>query len=128
MEIYSFLELNGFRLVDQGESTSFGDYYDTLETDDFRLRFSSSKSFQAIDICSNEDRGSWFDLGLVIALVENKAKLDEVVDIEICNKFLKDKLNRLKELFNSSNYPNTQRKLFELGNERARQLFPGQFL
>nr|WP_068886952.1 hypothetical protein [Pedobacter panaciterrae] len=121
-EIYNFLKLNDFKLVKQNTSKYFGDYYDTFADDDFKLRFSSSKSFENVDICNNEDK-DWYDLALVKALLYNEIKLNEITDTETYNIFLMKELNHIRELFSKRNYPITKMKLSELGNERAKQIF-----
>jgi hypothetical protein len=54
-EVYSFLKSNDFKLVDQDASACFGDYYDIFATANFELKFSSSKSFETVDVRRIED-------------------------------------------------------------------------
>jgi hypothetical protein len=121
---YSFLKSNGFKLIEQDTSEYFGDYYDTFANDAFELRFSSSKSFETVDIRSIGEKGNWYDLSLVKALLHNEEKLNNVTTIEEHNDFLKKELDRISDLFSKRNYPTTKRKLEELGNKRAKQMFP----
>lgn len=39
--------------------------------------------------------------------------------------FLQKELTNIAKLFNDRNYPATKKRLEELGNERAKQMFPG---
>src|SRR6218665_1524950 len=105
-ELYDILRSSGFKLIEQDTSKYFGDYYDTFANDAFELRFSSSKSFEEVDIRSNEE------------------KLSIATAIEEHNKFLKKELHRIGILFSKKNYSATKKKLDELGNERAKQMFP----
>ena len=122
--IYSFLKSNGFRLIAQDTSEYFGDYYDTFANGDIELRFSSSKSFETVDV-RNIEKGEWYDLALVKALLHNEEKLNNVTTIEKHNDFLKEELDRINDLFSKRNYAITKKKLDEFGNERAKQMFPG---
>jgi hypothetical protein len=122
--IYSFLRSNGFRLVDKDISMSFGDYYDILTNDSFELRFSSSKSFETVDIRSSQLNENWYDLALVKALLYNEKKLNNITTIEEHGIFLRRELVNIVELFDGKNYLITKKKLEELGNERVEQMFP----
>lgn len=55
--IFDFLKSNGFKLIGKDVSASLGDYYDTFANDIFELRFSSSKSFETVDIHSVQQNG-----------------------------------------------------------------------
>ncbi len=124
-DIYSFLKSNGFRIIEQDTSEYFGDYYDTFKNGDIELRFSNSKSFETVDVRNNE-KGDWYDLALVKALLHNEEKLNNVTTIEEHNEFLKKELNRINSLFSKKNYATTKKKLDEFGNERAKKMFPGK--
>jgi hypothetical protein len=122
---YSFLKSNGFELIKEDTSAFFGDYYDTFSNGLFQLRFSSSKSFETVDIRSNLPNENWYDLALVKALLYNEKKLNNVTPIEEHRDFLHKELTNIAELFKDKNYPATKKRLEELGNERAEQMFPG---
>ncbi|MDH7459632.1 hypothetical protein QEG73_00025 [Chitinophagaceae bacterium 26-R-25] len=123
-KIYYFLKSNGFELIQEGASAFFDDYYDTFSTDLLQLRFSSSKSFKTLDIRCNRPNENWYDLALVKALLYNERELNYVTTIEEHKDFLQKELSNIVELFNDRNYPNTKKKLEELGNQRAKQMFP----
>ncbi|ANH82637.1 hypothetical protein A8C56_18135 [Niabella ginsenosidivorans] len=124
-KIYSFLKSNGFELIEKDTSAFFGDYYDTFSNGFFQLRFSSSKSFETVDIRSNQPNESWYDLALVKALLYDEKNLNNVTFIEEHRSFLQKKLTNIAELFSDVDYPATKKRLEELGNERAEQMFPG---
>lgn len=123
--IYAFLRARGFELIEKDTSAFFGDYYDIFTNDSFQLRFGSSKSFETVDIRSNQPNESWYDMGLVKALLYNERRLNKVTGIEVSINFLQKNLDSISELFNNKNYHDTKKSLEELGNERAKQMFPG---
>jgi len=123
--IYSFLKSNGFKLTQKDTSAFFGDYYDIFTNDRFQLRFSSSKSFETADIRSNLSNENWYDLALVEALMYDKKNLNNITTIEEHRDFLQKELTNITELFNDRNYLVTKKRLEELGNEQAKQMFPG---
>ncbi|MDD3919499.1 MAG: hypothetical protein PHX52_02845 [Candidatus Pacebacteria bacterium] len=122
---YSFLKSNGFELIEKDTSAFFGDYYDTFTNDSFQLRFSSSKSFETVDIRSSNPNDNWYDLALVKALLYDEKNLTKATTIEEHKDFLQEELANIADLFNDRNYLTTKKRLEELGNERAEQMFPG---
>ena len=65
-KIYDFLKSRGFELITNDTSSFFGDYYSIFNTSNFQLRFSSSKSFEIVDIRSNLPSEKWYDLALIV--------------------------------------------------------------
>ena len=122
---YSFLKSNGFELIEKDTSAFFGDYYDTFTNDSFQLRFSSSKSFETVDIRSSNPNDNWYDLAFVKALLYDEKNLTKATTIEEHKDFLQEELANIADLFNDRNYLTTKKRLEELGNERAEQMFPG---
>lgn len=124
-KVYSFLKSNGFELIKEDTSAFFGNYYDVFTNGSFQLRFSSSKSFETVDIRSSLPNENWYDLALVKALLYDEENLNNVTTIEEHRDFLQKELTNIAELFKDRNYPATKKRLEELGNERAEQMFPG---
>lgn len=124
-KIYSFLKSNGFELIQKDTSSFFGDYYDIFTNKSFQLRFSSSKSFETVDIRSSNPNDNWYDLALVKTLLYDKKNLTKATTSEEHKNFLQEELPNIADLFNDRNYLTTKKKLEELGNERAEQMFPG---
>ena len=127
-KILRFLKSNGFELIEKDTSAFFGDYYDTFSNGIYQLRFSSSKSFETVDIRSNQPNESWYDLALVKALLYDKKNLNNVTTVEEHKDFLQKELTNITDLFGDRNYPATKMRLEELGTERAEQMFPGMNL
>lgn len=123
-DINSFLESNGFKLIDRDESEYLGDYFYTYSNDSIKLRFVSDKSFKSIDIKNIKDKESWYDLALLKALIYQEQKLNVVTSIEELIEFLKKELENIEKLFSNENYFNTKNKLDDLGNKRVKQMFP----
>lgn len=124
-KIYSFIKSNGFELIKENTSAFFEDYYDIFTNGSFQLRFSSSKSFETVDIRSCLPNENWYDLALVKALLYDEENLNNVTTIEEHRGFLQKELTNIAELFKGINYLATKKRLEELGNERAKQMFPG---
>ena len=124
-KIYNFLKSNGFKLIQKDTSVFFRNYYDIFANEIFRLRFSSSKSFETVDIRSNKSNESWYDMALVKGLLYDEKSLTNVTTIEELRDFLQKELTIIADLFNDGNYLTTKKRLEELGNERAEQMFPG---
>lgn len=124
-KIYDLLVSNGFRLIEQSTSDYFGDYFDIITNAVIELRFSSSKSINVIDIRSWQEKGKWYDLALVSALLQNENNLTKITTLDELINFLKNDVDLINDLFKAINYPSTKKKLNELGSERARQMFPG---
>lgn len=122
---YNFLKSNGFELIQKDTSAFFGDYYDIFINDIFQVRFSSSKSFEAVDIRSSKPNENWYDLALVKALLYDERSLINVTTMEEYIEFLQKELTNIANFFNDRNYLTTKKRLEELGNERAEQMFPG---
>lgn len=123
--IYNFLKSIGFELIKKDTSEFFGDYSYIFINNSFQLRFSSSKSFETVDIRSSLPNENWYDLALVKALLYDEKSLKNITTIEEHRYFLQKELINIAELFNDRNYVTTRNRLEELGNERAKQMFPG---
>lgn len=122
--IYNFLKSNGFIQIEKNTSEFFGDFFDIFKNDIFQLRFSSSKSFQTVDICHNRQKEIWYDLALVKALIYNEKNLNLVTTIVEHSNFLQKELAKISELFSDNIYQTTKRRLEDLENNRANQMFP----
>ncbi|WP_159799194.1 hypothetical protein [Flavobacterium sp. MK4S-17] len=122
---YSFLKSNGFKLIEKDTSTFFGHYYYIFTNGNIQLRFSSSKSFETVDIQSSLPNENWYDLALVKALLyDDEENLNKVTSLEEHTDFLEKEFTNIAELFKNKNYPVTKKRLEYLGNERAEQMFP----
>ena len=122
---YGFLKSNSFKLIEKDTSAFLGDHYDIFANGSIQLRFSSSKSFETVDIRSNLSNENWYDLALVRALLYDEKNLNGITTIEEHRDFLQKELANINELFSHGHYPATKSRLDELGEKRAEQMFPG---
>lgn len=124
-KLYAFLNAHEFLLVQEDTSEFFGDHYEIFSKDNIQIRFSSSKSFESIDIQNSFLSEDWYDLALIKNLLKNEKDLIGVITIEEQKDFLEKEFKKIIEMFNDSNFSGTKKKLEKLGNERANQMFPG---
>lgn len=122
-KIYSFLKSSDFELIKKDTSAFFDDYYEIFTNRSFQLRFSSSKSSETVDVRSNLPNENWYDLALVKALLYDITNLNYVTTIGEYRDILEKELSNIAEHFNDRNYLTTKKRLKELGNERAKQMF-----
>jgi len=120
---YDFLKSKNFELTQKEMSEFFGDYYDIFSNTSLQLRFSSSRSYQTIDIRCNKPGENWFDLALVKALLYNEKILDKVTVIEEYCNFLQKEIYHILKLFEHEKYPIVKKRLEELEIERVKQMF-----
>jgi len=121
---YDFLISKGFRLIDNDKSEYFGDYSDIYSNDEIAIRFSSSKSFKAVDVASVIDINRWFDLALIMTLIKNEQDLSKVTTVEEHNVFLESNLSNICDLLSKQNYSSTKNRLELLEDKRTKQMFP----
>ena len=127
IEIVDFLKSNGFKLIEQNNSSYFNDFYKILTNENLELRISSTKSFESIDVRSASERGKWFDLALIKSLLYNENNLNKVTTAKEYTNFLINDFNSINQLFMDLFYTKTKIQLNELGVKRAKQMFPEQF-
>jgi hypothetical protein len=121
--VYGFLKSNGFELIKKDESNFFGDYIEVFSNGSYQLKFSSSNSFESVDIRKNQVNENWYDLALVKVLLHSGTMLNSVTTPQEYSAFLKKELFEISELFYQVNCLTTLERLEELGQERAKQLF-----
>jgi hypothetical protein len=125
MNIFAYLERKGFSIIEQKVSNSFGNYYYIFSNNDIKLRLIKDRSQIIVDVSNAIERnGKWFDLSLVKAFITNDTKrLNCLWTIKQYTTFLTNNMSDLLILFNKENYILTEKKLDELRNERAKQIF-----
>ena len=124
-QISEYLKSEGFRIENQESSEYFGDKYEVLSSGNIDLIFSSVKSIQSISIRRNEGKKEEFDLALVKNLILEEESSRLPIPIEEIEQFLMNNLSEIKELFSKRRFKETKTKLNKLGDERAKQMFPG---
>jgi len=127
-ELLNFFSSLGFVLETQRISESFGDYFLIMHSSHLRLRVSSEKLFESVEISSLSDRNNWFDLGLVKSFLFQESKLSQPFLIENALVFFENYYSEIASLFDDEGYSVTRSKLDALRNERAKQMFPNSSL
>lgn len=120
--ISSFFLSIGFRLIESNASEYFGDYLDIYSNGSINFRVKNDRSILSMDV--SNDNKNWHDLTLVKALLYKEINLIYVTNIEEYMAFIQKEFKNIAELFAEKNYPMTKSRLEELGNERAKQMFP----
>lgn len=123
-ETFNFLKLAGYEYLEDYTSKYFGDYFIIYSNGYVNFRFSGSKDFESIDICSSLDFENWFDLALVKALLYQEKILNKPTTIGEYIIFLNKELVQIEALFNFSKYSKTKKELQRLEKERISQIFP----
>ena len=120
---YDILFSNDFKLIDKDISEYFGDYYKTYSNGEIVIRFSSSQSFENVDISNVLDISRWIDLALIKALINDEQNLSKITTVNEYNDFLENHFPKICDLFSKSNYYTTMKKIEKLEYIRAKQMF-----
>lgn len=107
---------------------SFGNYIFIFENKFLRFRLSSDKGEENIDIQQILDPDDWFDFQIVYCFLETKEVLTEPIEIENQLAYIGKNFSKIAGLFRDEVYETTKLSLSKLRKERARQMFPGNFL
>jgi hypothetical protein len=121
---YDLLLSKGFRRIENHSSQFFGDYFYIYSNGGISIRIVSSQSLITVDVASNLDLNSWFDLALIIALIQNEQDLTKVITVNQFNVFLEKYLFKICDFFNSQNFNTTIKKIELLEKKRVKQMFP----
>ncbi|MBR10342.1 MAG: hypothetical protein CMP48_27910 [Rickettsiales bacterium] len=125
MELIEHLKSKGYRQVLSEKSNSFGDFVEQFSSSVLTIRFSSSKSFEMLDVCSVKETNNWYDVALIKSLIDDQeSKLNEKADMSILVSFLSENLEQVEALFDTESYNRTKEKLGELEQKRVSQMFP----
>jgi hypothetical protein len=132
-ELYQFL-INDFGFVkfeEQYDPNAFGNFFITLSSKEFLVRYVNDRSFMTIKIASYSELSRWYDLSFVRDFIYNPGNinsnehLDNTTRIEELNNFLKTNFDLISDLFGKDNYSNTCQKIDELLRRQFNQRFPG---
>ncbi|MDP4724407.1 MAG: hypothetical protein NWS31_08905 [Crocinitomicaceae bacterium] len=123
--LHDFLKSNGFTPIENDSSQFFGDHFDIYSNGEISIRFGSSKALKTIDVAHHLDSNQWFDLALIMALINDEQDLSKVTTVNQFKVFLEKHLLKICELFNAQNYNSTKEKIEVLEHKRVKQMFPG---
>jgi len=123
---YPFLEKKGFTVTSQLSGGYLpNDYVVTLESPYFFMKYGLEKFTAFMEISSISDKDNWHDLALVKALLYNEEVSNKKPDTAELENFLQTDFDKIKILFDITNYPQTKEKLNDLVQIRLQQMFPG---
>jgi hypothetical protein len=119
-----FLKSNGFKLIENDSSPFFGDYFDVYSNGEISIKLGSSKSLKTVDVTNCLNLNQWFDLALMMAVIQNEQDLTKVITVNQFKVFLETHLLEICELLNAQNYDLTKKKIEILEHKRVQQMFP----
>ena len=114
----------GFRFVDSMyDDVSFGSAYLILESPKLRLQFINDRGDLLLDFQSiHTKKAKWFSMDMIQQLITGVVQESGVMDADKAD-FLHNNLERIFDLFSSSNVKDTYLKLKQLEHERGKRLF-----
>jgi hypothetical protein len=125
--VHRFIDNLGFSIYRAERLENFGDYIIEGCSTNFCIRGMSDRLVESLELRSLFDPNNWYDINVVMAYVGNEDKLLEVLDIDTQSRFVENHLDELAHLFSEEAYPHTIERLEELGNKRAKLMFPSWF-
>jgi hypothetical protein len=120
----SFLKARGYDLERSETFKSFGDYVQQFSSPTIKIRLSSSKSYEALDVCSVKEPNNWYDVALIMTLINGGRKPNQKTAIAELTSFLSENLEQVEAMFDTESYNRTKEKLGELEKERVSKMFP----
>lgn len=114
----------GFKFIDSGVSTSFGNSFIILKNDNLMLRFISDRGQLFLDFHSNFDKNknNWYSIDLVRQLITGEKEYYSLLD-EINGRFIKNNFEQILQIFDKDVINQTIEKLNFLRKKRAKKLF-----
>ncbi len=117
--LYKFLiEDFGFVKVNEKyEEQMFGNFYITLESQDFFITYINDRSHLNIEITSKQETSNSYSLSFVQSLIYDPININStyidsnIIRIEDLNDFLKNDYTKICELFNKYNYWDTKNQI-----------------
>ena len=109
----------------------FGNFFITLSSKIFSLRYIMERSYLTIEIKSNFAGDKWYDLSFIKNFINKADKinqednLDNLTRIKELNGFLKTHFTLVNELLSQDNYHKTYDQLEVLLNNELRLRYPG---
>jgi len=122
--IFDFLISIGFKPIENDASPFFGDYFEVYSNGEISIKLGNSKSFQTVDVTNHLNSNQWFDLALIMAVIQNEQDLTKVITVTQFKVFLETHLLEICELLNAQNYDLTKKKIEILEHKRVQQMFP----
>jgi hypothetical protein len=131
-QLYKFL-MSDFGLVKVDENydaQAFGNFFITLSSKEFMLRYINDRSYLAIEIASHLEPSKWYDLSFIKNFIyhpeninSDDRSIDNTTRIEELDSFLRKDFDLISDLFNNDNYMDTRQKIDELLKEQFNKKF-----
>lgn len=131
-KLYNFLIKDfGFKKIDEEYYANSGNFYITLLSDMFLLRYNNDRLFLTIEIASITDPDYWLALSFVKDFLHDKENinshgyvLSNTDRIEELNNFLITDFVNIRELYSYEKYPQTKKEITELLKQQSKRNFP----
>jgi hypothetical protein len=114
----------GFKLENEEYLVSFGDSLLQFANGNLQVRVLSDRGIEYLEVSTLDKPGSWYDLGLLKALMLDSDLLLAHPSIEADLIFLFDRLEEILRMFEPISLEHTKTMLDELKALRAHQMFP----
>ena len=130
--LYKFLidEFGLTKTEERYDSKNFGNFFITLSSRDFLLRYINDRSILNIEISSHSDPTKWYGLSFIRDYIYNPENinadvghLDNTSRVKELNDFLRKDFGLISDLFNRENYEDTIAKINLLLKKQFLQKF-----
>ena len=125
---FSFLTKGGYVVSDRLVATSFDNALVDFSGHEMKVRVIRERSQVFIDFAAMVDPETWFDLDIVLRLLDADTESRRVVgsgeaSVEALAAVLQQYLSSIEIAFETKNYPTTKQKLAALQEKRADERF-----
>jgi hypothetical protein len=130
-KLYEFLIKDfGFKKIEEKYyPDAFGNFYVTLFSRAFLIRYNNDRLFLTIEIASNSDPDYWLALSFIKDFIYDKENinsgpvLSNTARIHEGNDFLQKDFNRIQELYSDEKYPEMKREITDLLIKQSKRKF-----
>jgi len=119
-----FYKKYGFKFIDSGVATSFGNAFIILKNENIELRFIIDKDQMFLDFHSNFDKkkNNWYSFDLIRQLIGGENKYFSILD-ENNGIFIQENTVKIFGVFNKDTFEQTLKELDFLRRKRTKILF-----
>ena len=135
-QLYASLidDLGLVKVEEKYDSKYFGNFFITLSSKEFLLRYINDRSILDIEISGNSEPPYWYPLSFIKNFIYSRDNikgddtgLDNATRIKELNDFLRKDFDLISDLFNVDNYKDTRQKLDELLKEQFDRWFKQKY-
>jgi hypothetical protein len=133
-QLYKYLMRDfGFVKVEEHyDARAFGNFYITLSSKEFMLRYVNDRSYLTIEIAGHLEPSKWYYLSFIKNFIycpesinSDDQSIDNITRIEELDRFLRTDFGLISDLFSNDNYVDTRQKIDKLLKEQFKKKFPG---